>query len=384
MRLLTVTHFFESHGGGIESVAGELCRALADRGHQLIWAASHADEIPDDPRIEARPLACINPTERFNGLPMPIPMPRALAALSRAVSTADVVIVHDALYLTSLAAAWLARRHGKPLILIQHIAAIPFASAVMRRVMSGANALVTMPMLRAADQVIFISDAVRGDFAHIPMRHSPKLLFNGVDSDLFSPGRKARAAFGLPEKGVVAAFVGRFVEKKGLSILREVARMRPDMSFAFAGAGPIDPAEWGLSNVHILGRLSRGGVADLFRSADFLLLPSIGEGYPLVIQEAMACGLPVVCGEQSARADPGASTWLRGVEVDLLNPAVTARRFTDAIDDMVFDMADRRQMAAYAASAYDWAGMAAEIVQIACSLTNSPSQSAAACASGDS
>lgn len=370
MRLLTVTHFFESHGGGIERVAGELCRALARAGHQMTWAASHADEVRGDLQIEPLPLTCINPTERLNGLPMPIPTPRALAALSRAVSAADVVIVHDALYLTSLAAAWSARRQGKPLILIQHIAAIPFASAVMRRVMSLANTLVTIPMLRAADQVIFISDTVRSDFAHVPMRRAPKLLFNGVDTDLFSPGHQTRAAFGLPENGVVAAFVGRFVEKKGVSILREVARMRPDINFALAGAGPIDPAEWGLPNVHILGRLGRGAVADLFRSADFLLLPSIGEGYPLVIQEAMACGLPVVCGEQSARADPKAATWLRGVEVDLANPALTAGCVINAIDEIRFDHVGRREMAAYAASAYDWTGMAAEIVQIACSLTH--------------
>lgn len=370
MRLLTVTHFFESHGGGIERVAGELCRALAESGHQLIWAASRADAMPSNLRIETLPLTCFNPTERLNGLPMPIPTPGALAALSRAVSAADVVIVHDALYLTSLAAAWSARRQGKPVIIIQHIAAIPFASAAMRRLMSAANTFVTIPMLRAADQVIFISDTVRSDFAQVPMRCAPKLIFNGVDSDVFNPGNNARVAFGLPENGVIAAFVGRFVEKKGVLILREVARMRPDISFALAGAGPIDPAEWGLPNVHILGRLGRGAVADLFRSADFLLLPSTGEGYPLVIQEAMACGLPVVCGEQSARADPKAATWLRGVEVDLANPALTAGRVINAIDEIRFDHVGRRQMAAYAASAYDWTGMAAEIVQIACSLTH--------------
>ncbi|QDC38056.1 glycosyltransferase family 4 protein [Sphingobium fuliginis] len=370
MRLLTVTHFFESHGGGIERVAGELCRALAVAGHQPVWAASDADERPSDPRIEVLPLACINPTEHLTGLPMPIPLPRSIAALKRAVSLADAVIVHDALYATSLAAAHFARCLCKPVILVQHIAAIPFAGSFLRMLMRAANRLVTQPMLCNADQVIFISDTVRAHFAHVSMRRSPRLIFNGVNTDLFSPGNKLRGAFGLPENERVAVFVGRFVEKKGLSVLRELARMRPDISFALAGFGPIDPAAWGLPNIRVLGRLNRGMVADLFRSADLLILPSIGEGYPLVIQEAMACGLPVVCGEESARADPVAANWLHGVPVDLAKPTLTAQHVVRAIDDMDFEPENRRQMARYAVSNYNWAGMAAEVGRIASSLTN--------------
>ena len=365
MRLLTVTHFFESHGGGIEVVAGELCRALADIGHQAIWAASDADAPPIDLRFETLPLACTNPTERLTGLPMPIPLPRSLAKLNQAVSAADAVIVHDALYATSLAAAYAARRFGKSLILCQHIAAIPFAAASMRLLMKAANRLVTEPMLRSADQVVFISDTVRSDFAHVPTQRSPQLVFNGVDGELFRPGQRQRAAFNLPESGKVAAFVGRFVEKKGLSVLREVARLRPDISFALAGSGPVDPSTWGLPNIHILGRLSRERVANLFRSVDLLLLPSIGEGYPLVIQEAMACGLPVICSEESARADPLAARWLYGIPINLREPILTARQVVDVVDGLMPEPVIQSQMARYAASAYNWSHMATEIARLA-------------------
>lgn len=58
--------------------------------------------------------------------------------------------VYDALYATSIAAVRLARRHRKPVILIQHIAALPFRSAPLRGLMALANSLVTTRMLRAA------------------------------------------------------------------------------------------------------------------------------------------------------------------------------------------------------------------------------------------
>lgn len=369
MRILTVTHFFESHGGGIERVAGHLCRSLAARGHACEWAASAADPAPADTEVVALPLRCIDPTERLTGLPMPIPGPAGLVALSRAIGGADMVIVHDALYCTSIAAMLIARVRNKPVILYQHIAAIPFASPVMRRIMAAANAMVTRPMLRAADQVVFIGDTVREAFSKEHLKRPARLLFNGVDGAIFHPGAGDRRHFALPEHGRIAAFVGRFVEKKGLAVLKALASRHPDITFAMVGAGPLDPVRWGLPNVRVLGKLAPLDVAALFRTADFLLLPSVGEGYPLVIQEAMACGLPVVCGAESARADPDATRWLTGVEIDLADVEATAARVGASIDRVAISASERRAMAAHAASAYSWQGMAEAVSAIAGQIT---------------
>ena len=360
MRLLMLSHFFEGHSGGIERVAAHICRELAAEGADVRWAASAQDAPPLD--IATVPLACANPTEALTGLPMPIPGLSAVAALWREVGRADTLIIHDALYVTSILAMIMGRMRKKRRVLIQHIAAIPFASQLMRAIMGLANTLVTRPMLWAADELVFISDTVRCDLLGEPAWRAYHLVFNGVDSAVFcADGPQVSSLPG--EAGKRLLFVGRFVEKKGLSILRALAEARPDLTLLLAGEGPIDPLGWGLANVHVLGRQTPRQLAELYRTADALVLPSVGEGYPLVVQEAMACGLPVVCGQPTERADPAAERWLHGVHIDLSDPAGSAARVAEATGRLAEQ--NRSEMATYAARTYSWPAMAWALLDMA-------------------
>lgn len=377
VRFLVVSHFYEAHGGGIERVAAQMCRHMAALGYDVDWAAGMAHDAPQDQGVGAVPLPCFDPIEALTGLPLPIPGPRAIVRLWKAVGTSDVVAVHDALYFTSIAAVIFARLRRKPVILIQHVAEIAFASRLKRGLMKLANRMVTRSMLRSADQVIFISDTVRAFFSACPMQRPPLLQFNGVNTGLFHSGEAERAHFGLPDTAPVIAFAGRFVEKKGIAIIHALARLRPDTRFALAGSGPTDPRRWNLPNVHPLGALPPEEVAALFRSADCLVLPSVGEGYPLVIQEAMAVGLPIVCGEESARADPGARSWLHGVRIDLQDVEGSAQRVAEALDRMNADAGERLAMSRYARDHYRWEAFAAGIGTVGQSLVEARYRSGA-------
>ena len=243
---------------------------------------------------------------------MPIPGVRGIRTLAREVRRSDALVIHDALYVTSILALLIAKWRSKRVILIQHIAGIPFSSRMLRTVMKVANVLVTRPMLWAADEQVFISETVRQDLLGRGASQSSELLFNGVDGSIFYPPHGEAflpdaVAPHLQSRGRRVLFVGRYVEKKGLKILRVLAALRQDLDFYLVGSGSIRPHDWGLGNVHDLGPQRQEALADLYRWADLLVLPSVGEGYPLVIQEAMACGLPVVCGMPSDRADPEAA-----------------------------------------------------------------------------
>ncbi len=147
---------------------------------------------------------------------------------------------------------------------------------------------------------------------------------NGVDPAPFDRAdAAARSSIGVPEGAVLALYVGRLDPQKGLDVLLEaaaaVAEARPDWHLALAGAGPdrdvlIDraaslPTLEG--RVHWLGR--RDDVPALLKAADLLVLPSLWEGMPNAVLEAMAAGLPVVATLVEGTEDlvlPGRTGWL--------------------------------------------------------------------------
>lgn len=365
MRILTVSSFFESHGGGLEIVAGALARALAARGHDSRHAAAALSPTPTGGGVSRIALAAHDPLEAMTGLPMPLPRRQARQQLESEVRDADAVVIHDAVYANSQLALRYARRHGKPWMVIQHIGWIPYRSPALRAALAAANRFITRPTLRAASQAVFISETVRCHFADLNFARSPELMFNGVEGELFRPlGQAARKALrqrlGWPDDRPQLLFVGRFVEKKGLDALRVLATLRPDCDIVMVGSGPIDPQDWHLPNLRLPGRKSHSELAAFYAAADALVLPSVGEGYPLVVQEAMASGLPVYCGLDSAYADPDAAPFLTGIAIDPMRPEATARSFANAISAVpLFSV--NEAAATYARSRYCWNRNAARI-----------------------
>ena len=365
MRLLNVSAFFEAHRGGVEIVAGRLARALAARGLAVTWLSTSVVEKPADlPTIVAP--AC-NITERRLGFPWPVIGPTGLGRVWRAAGEHEAVLIHDCLYPISIAAFAAARVRRRPVLIVQHVGEVPYRNPALRLLMRLANRMVARPMLARADQVVFISRVTSAYFAGVRFRRPVEHVFNGVDSDIFRPARndaergEMRRKLSLPEAEPTVLFVGRFVEKKGLHVLRRVAAARPDFTFAFAGWGEEDPEAWRLPNVVVLRGLSGPRLAEAYRASDVLVLPSVGEGFPLVVQEALACGLPVVCGAETMKSDEAAAPYLEGVALGGPDPAAEVLR---AIDRALSSALAPEARAAFAAERYSWSSAADRYVQL--------------------
>ena len=339
MRILVCSAYFESHRGGIEIVAGQLARQFRRLGHSVSWLAADASSPPAGNSVGDRvlPLRACNALERWAAIPLPLPGFAAFKAIKREVAWADVVHLHDALYPAHILAHILARQLGKPVVLTQHIASVPYRNLLLRLVMRAMNWLITRSMLAAADQVVFISNVTAKAFADVAYRRPPRTIFNGVDTEVFRPAADAaekaatRKLLRLAPHRPIALFVGRFVEKKGLSVLRQAAALGTEIDWVFAGWGSMDPAQWGLPNVFVRTGLAQAALAPLYRASDVFVLPSSGEGLPLVLQEAMACGLASVASAETAAADHRLAGLLYPVALDPGNTLANAAATLQAV-----------------------------------------------------
>ena len=125
-----------------------------------------------------------------------------------------------------------------------------------------------------------------------------------------------RKELGLSNEPVIIC-VARFRPEKNqqflLPVLRSLLAERPDVVLLFAGDGPCEQAvrsdadSMGLQN-HIRFLGLRSDVADLLSAADVFVLPSLWEGMPVSVIEALACGLPCVvsdgCPEETTSFEP--------------------------------------------------------------------------------
>lgn len=136
-----------------------------------------------------------------------------------------------------------------------------------------------------------------------PGRALRTVVPNAVDLVAFvpEPADGARARLGLPAGPLVVAHVGRAApEKNRASLPRILEQLPPDSALVLAGAESTDdlrmPDDAGLrARVTNLGPV--GDVRSVLCAADVVVLPSVREGFPLVVLEALACGRPVVASD---------------------------------------------------------------------------------------
>jgi glycosyltransferase involved in cell wall biosynthesis len=261
--------------------------------------------------------------------------PAAFSRLRDAVERADVVWLHDTFYAGSVAAFFMARRGKKPILITKHRGASRIKGG--GRFPALIESLVADRMLAHATQVTFTSDAVAENYyRRIAFSAPVKIIPNGVDLNVFRPAsmehrRNLRHSFSLRDTTPVLLFEGNFSEIDGLFAVRHLASLLRDWHFWLVGQGATDPAAWQMPNVHVFAEHAEGKLADLYQSADRLILPSAAEHFPLSIQKAMACGLPVMTSPAMAAGNQLAKPHILTVPVYATEPDRTAALWAEQL-----------------------------------------------------
>ena len=230
-------------------------------------------------------------------------------ALALGRGAGGVVCGH--LHLVPLAAAIAAVRRV-PLLLVLH------GIEAWEPPHGGARGALLRAGLRGVDTYVAVSAVTRGRFeAWAPVGAGRGLVVpNTYDGAAFTPGPYPDALaerYGLAGRRVVLT-LGRLAGRaraKGFDVVLDalpaLAERVPEVSYLVAGDGP-DRARLeakaralGVADrVVFTGYVAEGEKADHYRLADCFAMPSRGEGFGIVLLEAMACGVPVVASSADA------------------------------------------------------------------------------------
>jgi len=231
---------------------------------------------------------------------------RALSSAVREYApSADVVHVHWAPTAVLAGVA----QCGAPVVLSLHGSDVTLADrgvllrSLLRRGLAAADAAIVVA--QAQREMIVGGQLVGGRLTG----GSIDVIPSGIPLELTHRRRHTESRGSQEGLGPRFLFVGRLVESKGVLELLEafaaVAELLPDATLTFAGKGPLQGRlsqradAHGLTSgveprVELLGAVSHERALELMGAADALVLPSHGEGSPLVVTEALALGTPVI------------------------------------------------------------------------------------------
>jgi glycosyltransferase involved in cell wall biosynthesis len=302
------------HGGPAVSVHG-LCKALAERGHQVTVFTTdvHGASTLDVPR--AAPVAMDGVSVWYFPVAWPLRRLYRSPALRAALASQlerdrkfDVVHLHSVFLWPTAAAARAAERAGVPYLVAPRGMLVEellrrrgrlrkrlWLRLVERRTLARAAGLHATSALEAAE--------ARRLRLPLPPIH---LVANGVEDQDWDPRREAElgpAVRAALARRPLLLFLGRLSWKKGLDRLVAALADVPGAVLAIAGndeEGYRARLERQAAAAGVAGRIVHLGPvhgadkAALLHGADLLVLPSYSENFGNVVLEAMAAGLPVV------------------------------------------------------------------------------------------
>ena len=159
-------------------------------------------------------------------------------------------------------------------------------------------------LLEGISGVISVSTSNKEEIIHTGVVEEDKVeVFpNGYNPDRFSPKDKfeSRKLFNLPQNKYIVAFVGHFIERKGIHVLKQAVDQIPDAYLICAGKGKLKPEG---RNVLFADTVNPNRLAYFYSAADCFVLPTSNEGCCNAIIEAMACGLPIISSNQPFNDD---------------------------------------------------------------------------------
>lgn len=210
--------------------------------------------------------------------------------------------------------------------------------------------LVDKLVVKRMDHVVSVSPVISKELGSLKVNED-KVSFipNGIDTERFSPasdGPDMRAIFGAKDALIIGT-VGRLGPEKGhlylMEAFKEISALVPEARLLIVGGGFLEEVlagkawELGIEDkVKLVG--NQADMAAAYKSMDIFVLPSLIEGLPLVLLEAMSMELPVIA------SDVGGIPHVIGKGEGIIVPPKGIYELRYAIFGLVKDAELRRNM----------------------------------------
>ncbi len=308
MKILQITPYFPPHFGGLERFVYNLSKFLVKHGHEVEVLTSN---IPRSKPLEAVDGIIVR---RCHSLAEPLNNPIAPGFIHNDGYFEDFDIIHSHIIYSfaNISALLKRRRYNIPTILTHHgqlLFGSPFSDGIVKIYQSSIEKVILgqvdhIVVLSPSDAQYFMSKGARNDkISFIPNAIDPEefRLYEEDDPSGFLD------AFDLRGRTLVL-FVGQISTRKGVDVLLRAIQLVDQnagtsaITFVLIGEGDYlkrameitEEMHLADGRVRFLGRVAFRDLIHAYRCSRLCVLPSISEGMPTVILEAMHFGLPVV------------------------------------------------------------------------------------------
>jgi glycosyltransferase involved in cell wall biosynthesis len=340
--MLRIAQLIESDGpGGAEQVVADLAVDLQESGARSIVFLPARGE-----GWLARQLTGTGVLVEYFDLNTPI-SPACARSLAAAFRRHRIEVAHSHEFSMAVYGAWASWLAGVHHVITMHGSRY-YAGRLQRR-------LALRAAIASSDRIVAVSHRLAGDMSRdlFVRRSNIEMIPNGVRRAP-AQGAGLREELGLrPDDRLVIA-VGNLYPVKGHRYLIEAVALlsdrHPTLHVAIAGRGDLETAiithagDLGVSRrIHLLGL--RSDIPAVLAAADVFVLPSLSEGLPLALLEAMFAGRPIVASDVGE-----VSTALDGGRAGRLVTPGHAGDLAAALDDLLSDLNGARELGARARS----------------------------------
>jgi len=334
--LRVVSDLYPAVVGGLGLHAHEMSKQQAKLGNEVTVYTSNTDRRLRNEFKDGYNIIRFKTILKIGGNSF---MPMLFFKLFRTKNDFDIIHAHSHLFFSTNLCAFIRRLGSSPLVITNHGLISQTVPMWVHKIYIPTVAKWTF---KSADKIICYTENEKSLLVQLGI-DSDKIvvIHNGTDTDIFFPREKKK-------NNDQILWIGRFTPGKGVKYLIDafniLVKKNPGFKLFMIGRGPLKEnieqkiQDLNLNkNIIIKEFILNSELPAIYQNSDVFVLPSLNEGVPRTVLEAMSCRVPIVCTEL-----PQLVSVVEGC--GLLVPVEDSQALAEAISKIILDREVARKL----------------------------------------